>query len=285
MPNGSFENYWQCPTNNGYLGVSNWYRVTNHQGSVDYFNTCATLPFFTVPSNINGNQEPYEGNAYYGGFQYNPSFGEIREYIQTELTSPLTSGQFYNVSFFVSLADMSRYGINNFGAAFTNNAITGNYFPVHLEIVPQVVSNVVISDKINWTEVSGIFQANGGERYITIGNFTSDEQNTIVDLSQSSSYAYYYFDNVSVSVQPLSNIDFYSVNRLSVYPNPFQYELKINFPDKQIRNVKIYSVDQLVKEFEHNPERLDLSDLASGLYFLIVTTEDDQIVREKIIKL
>ncbi len=36
---------------------------------------------------------------------------------------------------------------------------------------PQINETTVITDTANWTLVSGLFIANGGEQYIIIGNF------------------------------------------------------------------------------------------------------------------
>ena len=71
---------------------------------------------------------------------------------------------------------------------------------------PQIVASDYIWDKEIWTEVRGLYKAQGGEKYLTIGSF-SDERNYRKsptyyekknDLFADSVYVYYYIDDVSV---------------------------------------------------------------------------------------
>ena len=60
--------------------------------------------------------------------------------------------------------------------------------------------NPVITDTLNWIKVSGIYIAQGGEKYITIGNFFDNAHTYEDTLNAQSQYieAYYYIDDVSV---------------------------------------------------------------------------------------
>jgi len=68
---------------------------------------------------------------------------------------------------------------------------------------PQVVNDYdrVLTDTKGWMQVSGVFVAQGGERFMTIGNFYPASQSNVIDLD-SLTYllpgAYYYIDDVSV---------------------------------------------------------------------------------------
>jgi len=85
---------------NVFYGISNWYSVARHFGTPDYYNTCGDPNNgASVPNSWLGYQIPYEGNAYVGLYGYNKAGGDVREYVQTRLTSPLIAGQWYRISF------------------------------------------------------------------------------------------------------------------------------------------------------------------------------------------
>jgi OOP family OmpA-OmpF porin len=211
VPNPGFETYSACPNDDLLAGTIRLARPWNKptDGSSDYFHTCSTAPATTgVPTNRFGNQTPHSGNAYAGFYTY---IGQqnVREYIQAPLRSPLVAGQSYNVSFYVSLADVSKWAIDGMGAHFSKGPV-GIYGtaakPWHsvLPLVPQVSNPTrnVISDKTNWTLVQGSFCARGGENNIVIGNFKDDATVTVTNMTGTENSAYYYIDDVSVVARP-----------------------------------------------------------------------------------
>src|SRR5437868_3489465 len=73
VPNGSFEQYSNCPDQEGQIFRANgWFMPTG--GTSDYYNSCNTLPYsnnYSVPFNcaaLTGMsfQEAHTGNAYAG---------------------------------------------------------------------------------------------------------------------------------------------------------------------------------------------------------------------------
>lgn len=209
VPNASFENYSECPKIQGDFFVDNWYNILNHNGTADFFHTCSN-GLFGIPENFHGTQIPKDGDAFVGIGCFNNLSFELREYFQVKLISPLISEQFYKISFFVVLGNNQQFAINNIGAAITNTAIEGNNTLDHLSIIPQVFSNDIISDKDNWTEISGIFQANGGESYLTIGTYFSDKEILIIDFPESKyATSYYFVDSVSITAidEPIQEQD------------------------------------------------------------------------------
>jgi gliding motility-associated-like protein len=114
----------------------------------------------------------------------------------------LVAGKKYCVQFYVSLADTCGYATDLIGAYFSNDSLLSNTL-YNFNVTPQVQNQQgnVITDKQNWILISGSFIAQGGERFITIGNFANDA-NTDIDTIQSVppyfGDAFYYIDNVSV---------------------------------------------------------------------------------------
>lgn len=225
--NPSFETYRNCPQRIDALGVMNdveaWWQPTS--GSSDYFNSCGGRDC-CVPRNKMGIQDPHEGNAYCGIYCSQENY---REYLQTELKQPLLKGIRYKISFYVSLSDKAPHAIGTMGALFTKERITdtsrgilmhresinlsnGNTQSIATLFTPQIendASNTLDNPK-EWTLISGEFTAEGGERFMTIGNFNSFNHSGVVDLQNNSAVlpgAYYYIDDVSVVGQTIPQTD------------------------------------------------------------------------------
>lgn len=201
VPNPSFEDYSPCPDNEAQITrATGWYSPTN--GSPDYFNACSPNPSYSTPTNLFGEQQPNLGNGYIGLGPYYSGSSNYREYIQSELSDTLIAGKTYCIQFFTSLAGkQSKYANNNIGLVLSELPITaiGNLGPL-IDFPTSLNSNIIIDDSINWIQLSGIYIANGSEKYITIGNFYSN-QNTdaiLIDSTITADISYYYIDDVSV---------------------------------------------------------------------------------------
>ncbi|MBI3195714.1 MAG: hypothetical protein HYZ34_14795, partial [Ignavibacteriae bacterium] len=220
--NHSFENYSQCPSNQGQINrVYRW--GSPNTATPDYFNTCVRvsidLSFFYahVPINYFGSQYPRTGNGYVGIISYY-SNSEWREYIQTELRCPLLRNTTYYVEFFVTLASGSKYATDDLGVYFSKTPIQYNN-TVHISYTPQITNpeGNVINNTSQWTIISGSFVATGEEKYMIIGNFKSDANTTVSNLSAGvREYAYYYIDDVTV--RPTGDLP-YGVSDISICSN------------------------------------------------------------------
>lgn len=211
MPNGSFEQYDLCPTNDGQLHkATSWFQ--GNAGTADFIHPCAgsncsnSSPFVCVPYNWTGYQSPLSGRGYAGFFVYNyaapPYISDVGEYPEIKLAQPLNTGTAYDVSFFVSLSEKSQYAVKHIGAHFSNDSIvsTGVTKP---RVVPQVESDTFIVDTSGWVKVSGCFKAIGGEQYMIIGDFRDTLANMVIPvvpdtLISNWTKSYYYIDSVSV---------------------------------------------------------------------------------------
>lgn len=216
--NGSFEEYRFCPKRVDAVGVlinvDGWYQPT--KGSADYFNTCGSRDC-GVPKNKLGEQLPHDGDGYCGIYC---SKNDYREYLQTRLRRKLRAGDSIRLTFFVSLSEQSTGAVATLGGLFTKEDIydTVRSILLHKEYetlsddifqviattyTPQVMNppDVPLSDTKNWQCVTGIFVADGGEQYITLGNFNTAERSGYVEpdsLVQLLPGSYYYIDDVFV---------------------------------------------------------------------------------------
>ncbi|MGB1319238.1 MAG: hypothetical protein ACPG5W_13560, partial [Flavobacteriales bacterium] len=104
-----------------------------------------------------------------------------------------------------------------------------------LALTPQVSYSdlAFLDDKIRWIKVSGSFVAEGGERYLAIGNFNNDSNTDTISVPNGGSLvnqpegywdeAGYFIDDVSVIPDSiyLGTNDFEEGKvKLNLYPNP-----------------------------------------------------------------
>lgn len=221
VPNPSFEDTIQCPAGTSSFNSSmNWISPTI--ASPDHFHSCNTSNV-GVPSNGFGWQTARTGNSYTGITTSDfVSSNEYREYIQCELISPLNAGQQYEVSFFVSLSEGSGKACDNIGAYLSSTQISSSS-NLTLLYSPQITSpiNDPITSKTEWTEITGTFIATGGEKYITIGVFTTNANTNWVNVSGGWLFEpYYYIDDVSV-FKVDTNMNDTTKTEDIVYPNTF----------------------------------------------------------------
>lgn len=216
--NGSFEEYRYCPRRVDAVGVltlvEGWYQPT--RGSADYFNVCGSREC-GVPSNKLGQQLPHDGDGYCGIYC---SKNDYREYLQTRLRRKLRSGDSIQLTFWASLSEESTGAVATLGGLFTKESISDTvrtlfmakereylsdeiFQTIARPYVPQVVNPIdsTIVNTRGWQRISGIFVAQGGEQYITIGNFNLAEHSGYVDydsLTRLLPGAYYYIDDITV---------------------------------------------------------------------------------------
>ncbi len=207
--NGSFESIDKKPKSLGSIeSATGWVSPTGVRS--DLF-TDTKLEEIAVPDNIYGRETAHEGDNYAGivGFSYSET--PYRSYIMTRLDSPLKKGMTYCVKMYVSLAEASKYASNNVGVHFSNRVLgTDSKVPMILE--PSVLHRQneyeAISARFNWTEICGVFVAEGGEKYITIGNFDTNTDTRYESMKKDKAMegikvkqiasAYYYIDDISV---------------------------------------------------------------------------------------
>ncbi len=206
VPNPSFEDTVHCPNTISQISLSEyWFLPPSNYPSSEYYNTCCQACVVDVPSNFIGYQEPKSGEGYAGIVCYCTSAcipsTNYREYIEAKLLLPLSTGKNYCVSIYVSLANNSRYAIERIGVYFSNDSILSNDNYV-LPFYPQISgdTNIIISDTSEWVLIEGGFYANGGENFITIGNFNNDTNVSFEEVNTTNLdyFAYYYIDDISV---------------------------------------------------------------------------------------
>lgn len=201
VPNNSFEIIDSCYPQYSWPPLYNappWFLPT--WGSSDAFHECS-WPY--VPDFWVGYQYPVHGLGYGGIIVYYNDFPDVREYMETPLTEPLKANHNYCLSFFISLADKEKSAIDRIGIEFTKDSLfdTSNFFGSYFPIIPDIETpedDFITDTSENWLFYSFEYIAEGGEKYMTIGNFRSGDSTNFVLTGNPGYFAYYIFDVISL---------------------------------------------------------------------------------------
>ena len=295
IPNYSFEDTalrvtpLYLPADWTAANLEGWEYFTPHQKQF--------RPLFSVPNNIAGTQVAKTGSAYAGLYLYGlySSIRDgIREYLQVKLRQPLMFDSTYCFQLYISLGDTFQYASKNMiGVYFSSNQVYGNYSH-HLPYIPQLVvsPNTFITDKINWVKIDMQYKAQGGEEYITIGNFndTNYIDTTFVAGGGNQFWAassFYYLDDIWLSsCDSLPESLITAVNepflkqKFKVYPNPFQEQITVHYEGNenlvyQLFNSLGQEVAVQIQSFNHRT-LLSVGNLPKGLYWLRVSDGEQE---------
>jgi hypothetical protein len=296
IPNHDFEYNTQCnPAIYLVNPVPPWYDP--NKGSADFLTPCndtAGYSSYSTPNNQYGYQVPHSGISYtLIGFAINWDTVHNREYISTRLLDTLKNGKKYCCNFYVSLANKSQFAIAEIGAFFSNDSIYSDTSAAQLLYNPQVCNNSsnIISDTLNWVSISGDFIAKGGECFITIGCFFSNENINYIDVGGPNLYeAAYYIDDVSVIYCDTDTTGFSEFNSQyylsQIYPNPvFDIaSLDYSIADNINAQLNVFDVTgNLIKSFtlRNNDIHFEFSTqyLQSGVYFYNITLTSGDILQ------
>ena len=281
--NPSFEDTIAC-TGTYAMQCKYWY--TANIGSPDYFSEQPDIFCGTsyVPQSGVGYQYARTGIAYVGLATLmqplNPNYLNRREYIGGELSDTLKQGHEYCVSFYVSVAEELKYVTDGIGLYLSVDSAVDYTININLSFIPQIEnpSGNIIYDTLNWVQISGTYIANGGEKYLTIGNF-KDDANTMIDsTSSTANSAYYFIDDVSVidcTVGINEVNDNKDVGRL--YPNPANTVVYYENVLGEDESGKVKLMDMLGKEIKEykltkgsNLISIPVSELSKGVYMVKV---------------
>gem|GEM_PF-2251134 len=167
VPNGDFEEYDQCPTwsnqFNGYVadwsipfGVNNYYNACGHTNTVNFpsrNNSRGNTTFITYRRNSNNNP---------------------RTYLRNQLLRPLLPGELVYVSYWIYDWGGRSFYAEDFSVYFSDTLVTKQLEDGKkwIDLPAQVNwTGGIIRDTGVYVPITGCFVAEGGEKYITLGNF------------------------------------------------------------------------------------------------------------------
>lgn len=163
--------------------------------------------------------------------------------------------------------------INDTGSNFPDNAIPDATYDGVTDTVRACQTIMATSDIINGSDITFI----AGQSITLMAGF-STENSTFLAMVEICPSA----NNQMVEERQQT---FIGPTKLNIYPNPVADELFLEFNDMStINNIKIYDqLGRIVKYFRNNIRSISLSDLANGMYIIVVETEENTF-KKKIIK-
>ncbi|MBK5285058.1 MAG: T9SS type A sorting domain-containing protein, partial [Bacteroidia bacterium] len=274
VPNYSFEDTVTCPTNLDQVNKAvGW---SAFRASPDYFNICSSSQFVRVPNTNFGYQYPRTGNGFIGLHCYH-----VRENIGVQLMTPLTIGETYYGSMYVVRAlggiPGCNVAINRIGMKLSTVPYSFSS-PISTDNYAQIFANSVISDTLNWIEVSGSFIADSSYQYLSLGNFFNDSMTTAI-FYEPDGFSYYFIDDVYLSTEPEGIPPINKNDGVTLFPNPTSNIINLSFPTFRDAEVSIY--DRLGRRVfsgtvrNQNTLTLNLGAFSPGVYLLKLVSEKD----------
>lgn len=303
VPNSSFEVLIDCPDNNsGTYLIESWNNPTS--ATPDIFNRCHEMGFdgdftcpldtgnyyldpwqWAVPINTMGCQEPNSGEGYAGIIL---SWAlPWREYLQVRMLEPLVSGQTYYVQIHISVADRSHLTCDAFHVSLSEDSL-GSSTEYVLEISPDLENDPgnLFYNQNEWTQLNWVYESSGNEEYLTLGNFKIDgnfQSDSINPLKDHFPGTYVYVDDVYVGLENPVATEEYLNSQVKIVPNPSKDGLFTILSDFNFDGVVIVynRLGEIVFRGDYISKTIDLSQLASGLYFLHLESKN-QILKSRI---
>ena len=133
----------------------------------------------------------------------------MREFIGSQLITPLIPGQQVQASLKVSLAHnvpggpaTPRYATDRIGILFLTHALNLDQFDNTVFDHAHIYTSSVILDEDGWTTISGSFVPDSAYTHLAIGTFFPDDSLNLVisDPGGVDGASYYYVDDVCVSM-------------------------------------------------------------------------------------
>lgn len=190
IQNGDFELTYRESHYLLFNAIKYWYKPT--WSSTDYQTNKHHWKEYHNPA--------YSGDTYMGivvGTSYN-----YQEYGTNKLSEKLLKDSLYCLSMYVCLGNSCTVSINGVDALFTSKRIkvftrkslANKYYP------DIKLGDFYITNKRKWIKISGVYKAKGGERYLTIGNFSKSDSILFPELLRKSKIyeGYLLIDNVSL---------------------------------------------------------------------------------------
>lgn len=184
VPNGSFENFRK--KSGSIKQAIPWQQIA----SVDYYQE-------PISNDTSLSKGARTGNCY-AGLRFQKKY---KEFLQVKLAEPLHRGTTYEFEMYVRLAFWSNASLKSLGALFSKVGYKSKADAVKTAIIDSVCKKGSFINGYQWFKISGKYLADGGEKYLTIGNFSPNVKKDMVRMNIFKfgfKEAYYFVDDVSL---------------------------------------------------------------------------------------
>lgn len=279
--NGGFENYSSLPTNVMQSDLCIGWSKCNQGGggTSDYFRTNAS-GLVQLPNSYYATLNPHSGEAVMGFISYHGTSTNYREYLSHALSAPLSVGQLYQVSFFLTNGvyngNYGGCGSNQLSISFTTSQVSQIGTGPIQGITPQFTLPTIFYNE-DWQNFTFNFIADSAYQYILIGNF-SDNAATLIQNFENSpiDIAYYFIDDVAVYANLENGISETTLAKEKIFYNPFNHSIRFKETGTS-GPIRFYSSDgKLIANFEITDQKFESTiDWQPGVYFY--KAENDKI--------
>lgn len=188
VPNGSFENYRKKSSD--IRRAIPWRQIE----TIDYYHN-------PLDNDTTAERGAYQGTCY-AGFRFRKKY---KEFAQVKLAEPLHRGTIYEFRIHLRLAYWSNAQLRSFGALFTKGGYRGQKDVYKGNMVDTLCAKGGLEKGYRWFEIRGFYKADGGEKYLTIGNFSpviNKDLYRIKTIGLRVKEAYYFVDDISLKRAP-----------------------------------------------------------------------------------
>lgn len=185
VPNGSFENYRKKSSD--VRKAVPWQQIE----TVDYYHK-------PLDNDTTAEKGAYTGDCYVG-FRFRKNY---KEFLQVKLAEPLHRGTIYSFTMHLRLAFWSNASLRSFGAVFTKGGYRGPKDAIRSMMVDTVSrQDGGLVNQFKWITIQAYYKADGGEKFLSIGNFSPVIQKDMVRLKLIGlrpREAYYFVDEIKL---------------------------------------------------------------------------------------
>ncbi len=292
VENGNMEDTVFCPWAENQLPL-HW---TSFGATPDYLNGCSSE--LNVPNTPTGFHQAHSGVGMTGVYNYvdtnNSGWPDYREYIGTQLITPLVIGEKYYISFFLSFGQVlsanlqsNKIGSDKLGMKFSTIPYSETVIPT-LNNFAHLFTDSIYTDTAQWVKISGSFIADSTYNYLMLGNFF-DEANTDTLYFGGTNYftfsSYYFLDDICVSTDSIFNDTWTGLIaheqdklHLNVYPNPAEELMNIEALTDIDEVYLINTLGQIVYQMKYENTKkiqVDVSHFPKGIYTLRLNAKND----------
>lgn len=247
IPNGSFEQFDNCPMGLDEIDeVEAW---SQSRGTCDYFHECG-VNGASVPFNVLGHQEALEGEGYAGFIAFDFPDDGYREHLIIELSEPLSVGEQYYFSMYLS----NGFGYSNnpsaskacngqgvllstveYSSLWDDNPLDA---PSPVDNTAHILNLEIINDSINWVPIQDSFIADSAYQYLIIGSFLDEQSIDHINVTGEGPFetygeAYYFVDEVRLGTdstyvfENITSVQEGIASDISVWPTIISDEMTI----------------------------------------------------------
>lgn len=185
VPNGSFENYRK--------------KSSNIKAAVPWTGI-ATVDYYMEPiSNDTARQRGARTGTCYAGLRYQKKY---KEFLQVKLAEPLHRGYKYEVVYYIRLAFWSNALLRSIGCHFSKAGYQGQGSLTKFNVLDTVSKTGGFQNGYEWMKIREVYTADGGEKYLTIGNFYPNLRKEMMRINVFKlgfKEAYYFVDDVQIN--------------------------------------------------------------------------------------